>query len=247
MKTVFLVGVIIAMITITGIAGAVMTGDIVFHEHIDRPNNFVYDDREQTTGWIDFSHQSEAFAGGFTSMSVLKTVDVPNGFAPEEKSISDVSLSFFKNSQSIDPLVVEHLDTDITVGAANTAVVPTFTDKGDITSDPNERYDIMHANIGGFADANGGRGVSLQMLSSQDDWIHTYSGDSAGNEFPIITSYTDIVIPGMPGTSESQAYRKFNLLDERSWNPVVGNLNGEWNINTLIDYSMYNIPFNVGL
>jgi len=38
----------------------------------------------------------------------------------------------------------------------------------------------------------------------------------------------------------------FNWQDSRGWKPVVGDANGAWDISNLIDYKLYEIPFNVG-
>jgi len=104
----------------------------------------------------------------------------------------------------------------------------------------------MKYNIGGSAGSDGSRFVTSQILSSQDDYIHARGWDSAGNEWPVETSFTDVIIPGIPGTDESQAYRQFNWQDSRGWKPVVGDANGAWDISNLIDYKLYEIPFNVG-
>ena len=235
----------IVMIALMGIASAT-AGDFQFTEQINRPGNFAFQDTATLSGWNEWSHQSMATAGTFESDSIFKTLDVPNGAAPEEKSFEQVTLNFVKNGQTVDPLVGERIDSDITVGAINNQIVPTFTTTGDITGDPNARYDIMKYNIGGFAGLDGSRGVSSQLLSSQDDLIHVRSWDSAGNWNPVETSFVDVIIPGMPGTDESQAYRQFNFQDSRGWKPVVGDSNGQWDISTLIDYKMYDIAWNFG-
>ena len=116
---------------------------------------------------------------------MFKTLDVPSNAAPEETSHETVQMNFVKNGQTVDPLVGETIDSDITVGAVGTTTVPTFTSTGDITADPNERYDIMHYTMGGSAGTpvisngalssitnDGSRQVFSQILSSQDDYIH---------------------------------------------------------------------------
>lgn len=240
-----MVALAISLSAIAGIGSAITPGDFQFSEQINRPGNFNFADTANMEGWNTWSHESIASAGAFESNSIFKTLDVPCGSAPEEKSFEEVTLNFFKNGQTVDPLIGERIDSDITVGAFNN-VKPDFTTAGDITGDPNARYDIMKYNIGGTAGADGSRFVNSQILSSQDDYIHARGFDSAGNLNPVVTSFTDVVIPGMPGTDESQAYRQFNWQDSRGWKPVVGDANGAWDISNLIDYKLYEIPFNVG-
>jgi hypothetical protein len=203
-----------------------------------------------------------ATAGTFDSTSMFKTLDVPTSFsgAPEETSHETVTLNFVKNGQTVDPLVGETIDSDITVGAVGTSVVPTFDSNGNIPAAAvDERYDIMHYTIGGSAGTpvitngaltgitnDGSRQVFSQIMSSQDDYIHAQGFDSAGNVYAVPTSYTDVVIPGHPNTDESQAYRQFNWQDTRSWKPVNGDANGVWDINNIIQYQIYPIQFNVG-
>jgi hypothetical protein len=183
---------------------------------------------------------------------MFKTLDVAFG-CPEEKSHETVQMNFFKNGQTVDPLVGETIDSDITVGAVGTTTVPTFDATGNIPQAAiDERYDIMHYTMGGSAGTptvtngalsgianDGSRQVFSQILSSQDDYIHAQGFDSAGNVYAVPTSYTDVVIPGTPGTSESQAYRQFNWKSD-------GTDNGVWNINNMVQYQVYPIQFNVG-
>ena len=237
---------------------AITQGDFQFSEQINRPGNFAFSDTATMTGWNNWEHQSMATAGTFDSTSMFKTLDVPSGAAPEEKSLETVTLNFLKNGQGVDPLIGERIESDITVGAVSTNVVPTFTSAGDITANPDERYDTMHYVMSGSAGTpvftNGeltgitddmSRQVSSQIMSSQDDFIHVQGFDSAGNENPVLTSFTDVIIPGRPGTSESQAYRQFNWQDSRGWKPD-GTEYGTWNNNNLIHYQVYQIPFNFG-
>jgi len=257
-----MVALAISLLAIAGISSAcdipaITPGDIQFSEQINRPGNFAYSDTATLTGWNSWSHQSTANAGTMDSTSMFKTLDVAFG-CPEEKSHETVQMNFFKNGQTVDPLVGETIDSDITVGAVGTTTVPTFTSTGDITADPNEQYDIMHYTMGGSAGTpvisngalssitnDGSRQVFSQILSSQDDYIHAKGFDSAGNVYAVPTSYTDVVIPGTPGTSESQAYRQFNWQDTRGWKSD-GTDNGVWNINNMVQYQVYPIQFNVG-
>jgi hypothetical protein len=232
MKTI-LIALLIAMIGITG------ASDMIFTEQINRPGNFAFTDSATMEGWNTWSHQSSATASDFTSSSMFELKDVPNGAAPEEKSFELMTLFFTKEGQSVDPLIGEQIDTDITVGAF-TNIKPGLTSSGEITGDPNARYDILQYNMEGFGFADGVRGVSSQLISSQDDYVHVRGFDSAGNWNPIETSFTDVVI-----TDTSQAYRKFNWQDSRSWTPD-GTENGIWDIQTMLDFEMYPISFNFG-
>jgi len=262
MRTITKFGILAVMIfTAIGIVNA-MTGDIQFTEQINRPGNFIYTDGTPTnptvmSGWNGWSHSMSATAGTFDSISQFKTLDVPCNAAPEEKSHEAITLNFYKNGQTVDPLVGETIDSDITVGAVGTSTIPTFSTTGNIPQAAvDERYDIMHYTMGGSAGIydntgtltsnDGSRQVFSQIMSSQDDFIHAQGFDSAGNVYAVPTSYTDVVIPGTPGTDETQAYRQFNWIDSRGWAPTVGDLNGEWKITNQINYQMYNIPFNVG-
>jgi hypothetical protein len=237
-----IVGIVIAtLIAMVGIVGA---SDMVFTEHINRPGNFAFTDTASMEGWNEWSHQSMASAGGFMSESQFKTLDVPDGAAPEEKSFEQMTLYFTKEGQIVDPLVGEEIDTDITVGTVDN-VKPEFLPNGDITGDPNARYDMAKYNMQAFvqplrAVGGGAKGVSSQLLSSQDDYIHVRGFDSAGNIDPVETSFTDVIIP-----SDSQAYRQFNWQDSRVWTPD-DTANGVWDIQNLIDYQMYDIEFNYG-
>ena len=232
-------GILVAVMIATTTTAAAASGDFVFTEKISRPGNFEFTDSAAMSGWNEWSHQSSASAGDFTSTSMFNTLDVPNGAAPEEKSFELMTLYFTKDGQSVDPLIGEQIDTDITVGAFNN-IKPEFTATGDITGDPNARYDILKYNMAGFGTLDGARGVSSQLLSSQDDYIHVRGFDSAGNWNPVETSFTDVVIP-----DDSQAYRQFNWQDERSWTPD-GTTNGVWDISTLIKFQVYPISFNFG-
>lgn len=258
-----MVALAISLLAIAGISSAcdipaITPGDIQFSEQINRPGNFAYSDTATLTGWNSWSHQSTANAGTMDSTSMFKTLDVAFG-CPEEKSHETVQMNFFKNGQTVDPLVGETIDSDITVGAVGTTTVPTFDATGNIPQAAiDERYDIMHYTMGGSAGTptvtngalsgianDGSRQVFSQILSSQDDYIHAQGFDSAGNVYAVPTSYTDVVIPGTPGTSESQAYRQFNWQDTRGWKSD-GTDNGVWNINNMVQYQVYPIQFNVG-
>ena len=230
-----------------GMASA-MSGDIQFSEQINRPGNYAYSDSATMTGWNSWSHSMSATAGTFDSISQFKTLDVPCNAAPEEKSHEAITLNFVKNGQSVDPLVGETIDSDITVGAVGTSTVPTFSATGAIPQAAiDERYDIMHYTMGGSAGTydntgtlipggnDGSRQVFSQIMSSQDDFIQATGYDSAGNLNPVMTSYTQATIPGTPGTDESQAYRQFNWIDARGWAPTIGDLNGEWKITNQIN------------
>ena len=250
MKTIgIMIALAISLLVIAGIGTcaipAITPGDIQFSEQINRPGDFAFSDTASMSGWNEWSHQSMATEGTFESNSIFKTLDVPNCAAPEEKSFEKVTITFFKNGQTVDQLIGEQIDTDISVGAFQNANKPDFTASGDLTADTNDRYDIMKYNIGGSAGIDGSRFVTSQILSSQDDYIHAVGFDSAGNAWPIMTSFTDVVIPGIPGTDESQAYRQFNWQDTRGWTPD-GTANGIWDITNLVDYKLHDIQFNVG-
>lgn len=260
-QTIVVVALALSFCFVIGMANAV-NGDMVFSEQINRPGNFNYADTATMTGWNSWSHQSMATAGTFDSTSMFNTLNVPTSFssAPEETSHETVTLNFVKDGQTVDPLVGETIDSDITVGAVGTSVVPTFDTTGNINpSAVDERYDIMHYTIGGSAGTpvissgalqsitnDGSRQVFSQIMSSQDDYIHAQGFDSAGNVYAVPTSYTDAIIPGTPGTGESQAYRQFNWQDTRGWKPVYGDSNGAWGNSNIIQYQIYPIQFNVG-
>jgi hypothetical protein len=242
MRNIYLMGMMLVM-SIMMVASA--SSDITFSEQINRPSNFMFTDNVQMSGHNSWSHMTQADAGSMDVSSMFKTLDCVNGAAPEEKSSETMMMTFFKNGEKIDPLIGETIDSDITVGAYNN-VVPTFDTHGMLTSDPNDRYDVMKYTMTGLAGLDGSRDVSSQLMSSQDDWIHVKGFDSAGNLNPVVTSWTEVTIPGMPGTDESQAYRMFNWQDNRGWKPVVGDLEGQWDISNVIQYQMYPISFNFG-
>jgi len=233
--------------------------DMVFSEQIVRPGNFALTDNAQMTGLNSWSHMSSASAGTADISSMFQTLNVPNCAAPRETSHETVQMTFVKNGQTVDPLIGETIDSDITVGAVGTSVIPTFDTTGNIAQAAiDERYDIMHYTMGGSAGTptitngaltgitnDGSRQVFSQIMSSQDDYIHAMGFDSAGNANPVLTSYTDVALA--PLTSAASPYVQLNWQDSRGWAPVVGDLNGAWKITNMVNYQMYNIPFNFGL
>jgi hypothetical protein len=254
MRTITKFGIVLTIMAFMAI-GIVSATDMVFSESITRPNNFQLTDNAQMSGWNSWSHMSSATAGTADMSSMFGTLPVPCGGAPLETSHETVQMTFIKNGQTLDPLIGETIDSDITVGAVGTSAVPTFDAQGNIPQAAiDERYDIAKYTIGGSAGTpvinngaltgitnDGSRQVFSQIMSSQDDYFHAMGYDSAGNANPMITSYTDVTIP-----TESQAYRQFNWQDSRGWKPVAGDLNGEWKISNMINYQMYPIAFNIG-
>jgi len=268
------IGAMLIISMACGWATATLSGDFILNEQINRPNNYVYTDNAGLSGWDKMSHQMSATANTFDSISQVSLLDVPTAFsyAPRATGTETVQLNFIKDGHSADPIVGETNAFDITVGSVSNAIVPIFDAHGNLV-DPNnptvimnpavinERYDKMQYSTGGSAGTfdssgnlvidDGSRQVFSQLLSSQDDYIHVTGYDSAGclTNPPTITSWTDVIIPGTPGTSESQAYRQFNWQDARGWTPVggvyIGGVNqGVWNINNVFTYSMYPIEFN---
>jgi hypothetical protein len=253
--------IILAALALSLCLGMASASDMTFTEQINRPGNFDMTDNAQISGWNSWSHMSSATAGTADMSSMFGTLAVPCGAAPLETSHETVQMTFTKNGQTVDPLIGETIDSAITVGAVGTSIVPTFDASGNIAQGAiDERYDIMKYTMGGSAGTpiidstthtltgitnDGSRQVFSQIMSSQDDYIHAMGFDSAGNANPVLTSYTDVALA--PLTSAASPYVQLNWQDSRGWAPVVGDLNGAWKITNMVNYQMYNIPFNFGL
>ena len=236
------IAVLAALFVLIGIVGA--TTDVTFSESIIRPGNFAYTDNVALDGWNTWSHTSTSDAGSFVAMSSFNLLPVPCGSAPIENSFEQMNINFFKNGETVDPCMGEIVQSGITVGAVGGigANHPLLGANGNLIGDANDRYDLAQYQMlaSGSAGAQGFQ-VSSLLFSSQDDFLSATGYDSAGTNSDVPTSFTTIT-KGW----DSQAYSELNWQDTRSWKPVVGDTNGVWDIQNMVQFENYPIAFNVG-
>jgi hypothetical protein len=229
---VLMLGVLLAFV---GIGIGTASDDFKFSEVIMRPSTvsgvdyFNYQDTATVSGWNQWSHQSVSTLGGFNSMSIFETLEVPQGAAPLSESFETVTLSSMKGGEPADPWMFAQIDSWITVGAVNI---------GD-PENPVSRYDKFTYNLGGMFDAESGfRSIDTLITSTQDDYIHVLVGDNAGFDYPVLSSYAEVTIPGMPG--QSQKFREFNFMDTRGWDLATF----DWQNSMTMEFKVYPIVFN---
>jgi hypothetical protein len=230
MNAKILVGLLAIMLT--GIASA--SSGITYTEHIVRPsttpgvNVYEYNGGGSFEGFNVFQHQTEADLASFDAMSIVGFQPCVSGAAPLSITDETMTLNSIKGNDFADPYFLSHIDTWATVGTVNL----------NAPLDPLSRYDAMTYNMGAFFDADGTRGINTLLQSTQDDNIHVLTGNNAGYDYPVLSSFVDVTIPGMPG--ESQKFRKFNFADTSEWSLI----DYDYNLHTTIDYEVFSIPFN---
>jgi hypothetical protein len=220
-------------LVIAGIGMASASG-ITYSEHLVRPsttpgvNVYEYNGGGSFEGFNVFQHQTEATLATFDAMSIVGLQPCVNGAAPLSTTDETMTLNSIKGNDFADPYFLSHIDSWITVGTVNI----------NAPLDPLSRYDTMNYNMEAFFDATGTRGINTMLMSTQDDNIHVLTGNNAGFEYPVLSNYVDVTIPGMPG--ESQKFRKFNFADNSAWSLT----NYDYSLKTTIDYEEFSIPFN---
>jgi hypothetical protein len=229
-----------------------------YTSYTNRPGNFILSDIATASGHNSFQASVLATVGGIDEVTKVSTLPANPGSSPEEKSLQQIYMDFFKDGSSVDPAMWETIKSDITVGTKSNAIIPTFDDNGNIpTNTLSEGYDIATMTVGGVAGTpisnnhvltgivpDYQRYVFSNIQSYQDDYISYTGEDSAGTNSNVLTSYTTASVSSPAMLGVDTPYVKFGVTDMRGYRVDASNVNGpiawsgapDWTIQTNVNY-----------